>query len=103
MLQPAAERSADNDRTSPPASQVALRVTDAAKAFGATQALRSASIEVRTGEIHAIVGENGAGKSTLIRILTGVERPDSGTITFEGQAVEVRSPQHAQAMGISTV
>src|SRR4029078_11207493 len=58
---------------------------------------------VRSGEIHAIVGENGAGKSTLIRILSGVERPDSRTITFEGQEVDVRSPQHAQSMGISTV
>ena len=58
---------------------------------------------LRRGEIHALVGENGAGKSTLIKVLTGVERPDSGTIAFDGQSVHVRSPLHAQALGISTV
>ena len=49
------------------------------------------------------MGENGAGKSTLIKALTGVEHPDSGVITLDGQAVQVKSPQHAQELGISTV
>jgi simple sugar transport system ATP-binding protein len=49
------------------------------------------------------MGENGAGKSTLIKVLTGVDRPDSGTITLESKEIHVRSPQQAQALGISTV
>ncbi len=55
------------------------------------------------GEIHALMGENGAGKSTLIKVLTGVEHPDSGSIELEGKLVQVHSPQHAQEIGISTV
>ena len=49
------------------------------------------------------MGENGAGKSTLIKVLTGVEHPDKGTIELEGKPVQVRSPQHSQELGISTV
>ena len=49
------------------------------------------------------MGENGAGKSTLIKVLTGVEHPDTGTIELEGKLVQVRSPQHSQELGISTV
>ncbi len=60
----------------------------------------STSTRVR---VHAVVGENGAGKSTLIKVLTGVERPDSGEMTFAGEHYEVHSPQHAQQQGISTV
>jgi simple sugar transport system ATP-binding protein len=60
-------------------------------------------LALRRGEIHALVGENGAGKSTLIKVLTGVERPDAGTITFDGQPIAVRTPQEAQSLGISTV
>ncbi len=49
------------------------------------------------------MGENGAGKSTLIKVLTGVEHPDAGVIRMEGKVVQVRSPQHSQEIGISTV
>jgi len=73
------------------------------KAFPGVQALEDVDFALKKGEIHALVGENGAGKSTLIKALTGVERPDAGTITLDGQQVLVRSPQHAQALGISTV
>jgi len=73
------------------------------KAFPGVQALEDVDFTLRTGEIHALVGENGAGKSTLIKALTGVEHPDAGVITFEEKEVQVRSPQHAQAMGVSTV
>jgi ABC-type sugar transport system ATPase subunit len=104
LLQPAAERSADKDRTSAPAPQVALRVTEAVKAFGATQALRSASIEVRAGEIHAIVGENGSGKSTLVKLLAGVHRPDSGQITVGETTVDrLASPKESLRVGVATV
>jgi len=73
------------------------------KAFPGVQALEDVDFTLRKGEIHALVGENGAGKSTLIKALTGVEHPDAGVITLEEKEVQVRSPQHAQAMGISTV
>ena len=79
-------------------------MSDAAKAFGATQALRHASIEVRTGEIHAIVGENGSGKSTLVKLLAGVHRPDRGQIVVGGVTVDhLESPKQSLRAGIATV
>jgi simple sugar transport system ATP-binding protein len=73
------------------------------KAFPGVQALENVDFELRKGEIHALIGENGAGKSTLIKALTGVERPDTGTITLEAKEIHVKSPQHALTLGISTV
>ena len=73
------------------------------KAFPGVQALSGVDFLLKRGEIHAIIGENGAGKSTLIKTLTGVEKPDAGTIVLEGGEVMVKSPQHAQQLGISTV
>jgi len=73
------------------------------KAFPGVQALSKVDFCLMRGEIHAIVGENGAGKSTLIKVLTGVERQDAGVITLEGQEIAIRSPLHAQKMGISPV
>ncbi len=73
------------------------------KAFPGVQALINVDFDLRYGEIHALMGGNGAGKSTLIKVLTGVEKPDSGHIYLEGKEVHVRSPQHAQLLGISTV
>jgi monosaccharide-transporting ATPase len=73
------------------------------KAFPGVQALSKVDFFLKRGEIHAIVGENGAGKSTLIKVLTGVEKQDAGTVTLEGKAVTVKSPLHAQELGISTV
>jgi simple sugar transport system ATP-binding protein len=73
------------------------------KSFPGVHALEDVDFTLGKGEIHALVGENGAGKSTLIKVLTGVERPDKGTITLDGKEVSIRSPQHAQEMGISTV
>ena len=73
------------------------------KAFPGVQALSKVDFFLKRGEIHAIVGENGAGKSTLIKVLTGVEKQDAGKITLEGEEVTIKSPLHAQKLGISTV
>jgi simple sugar transport system ATP-binding protein len=73
------------------------------KTFLSVQALNNVDFSLMKGEIHALVGENGAGKSTLIKILTGVEQPDAGVIKINGQSEIIRSTQHAQALGISTV
>ena len=81
-----------------------LDIEDLSRSFGETKALRSATLRVAPGEIHSLAGENGSGKSTLIKILSGVLRPDSGTLTWEGDVKRhLSSPSGAQAMGISTV
>ncbi|GAC1431900.1 MAG: ATP-binding cassette domain-containing protein [Chloroflexota bacterium] len=74
-----------------------------AKRYGSVVALESADFEVYAGEIVALIGDNGAGKSTLIKILSGAVRPDTGTITLRGQAVDFHSPRDARAVGIETV
>ncbi|HVM71960.1 MAG TPA: sugar ABC transporter ATP-binding protein [Anaerolineales bacterium] len=73
------------------------------KSFLGVQALENVDFTLNRGEIHALVGENGAGKTTLIKILTGVEQPDAGTVMINQQQVTIRSPQQAQELGISTV
>ncbi len=86
-----------------PSDQNVLVMSKISKSFPGVLALDSIDFSLRTGEIHALLGENGAGKSTLIKVLTGVEKLDSGTIMLDGQPVSVKSPHHAQALGISTV
>jgi len=73
------------------------------KAFGATVALCGAHLRVDAGEVRALIGENGAGKSTLMRILSGVESPDSGTIRINGQLFSPTNPQQAREGGIAMV
>ncbi|MBI1878478.1 MAG: sugar ABC transporter ATP-binding protein, partial [Chloroflexi bacterium] len=73
------------------------------KSFPGVQALNNVDFTLKRGEIHALMGENGAGKSTLIKIMTGVERQDEGIITLDGKEASIKSPQHAQTLGISTV
>ena len=80
---------------------VALR--DLHKRFGATQALRGASLELEPGSIHALLGENGAGKTTLVRALYGQVAPDSGEIAVDGKPVAIASPRQALALGIALV
>src|SRR5512138_2568317 len=71
--------------------------------FPGVKALEGVDFTLRKGEIHALLGENGAGKSTLIKVLTGVEHQHRGTVAIDGKVVSIRSPQHAQELGISTV
>jgi ribose transport system ATP-binding protein len=80
-----------------------LRVRGVAKRFGPVVALRSVDLAVAAGEIHALVGANGAGKSTLVKILSGVLRPDAGTIEVAGRPVRFRSPVHARTSGLAPV
>lgn len=81
-----------------------VRVTNVAKAFGATQALRDASFELRPGEVHSLIGENGSGKSTLVKILSGVHALDRGTVELGDVEVNApRTPREAQESGIATV
>ncbi len=80
-----------------------LQMTNISKRFPGVQALKEVSLTVHAGEIMALVGENGAGKSTLMKILNGVYTADSGTITWQGRAVSIRSPHDAQAQGISMI
>ena len=80
-----------------------LRMRLIRKRFPGVQALDDAGLEMLPGEIHALLGENGAGKSTLIKILSGAQQPDSGTIEFGGQTVVMVSPHDAQRRGIATI
>ncbi len=81
-----------------------VRVVNVAKAWGPTQAIRSASLDLLPGEVHCVVGENGSGKSTLVKLLAGIHRPDSGHIEIGGGVVNgFASPRAALEAGISTV
>lgn len=73
------------------------------KSFPGVHALDHVDLEVRKGEVHALMGENGAGKSTLMKVLTGIYTKDSGTITYEGKEVEFHNTREAQEAGIVIV
>lgn len=81
----------------------ALEADGITKRYPGGAALEGVRLEVRPGEVHALVGKNGAGKSTLVRILSGAERPDAGTIRLGGRAYAGFSPASAQQAGIATV
>jgi ribose transport system ATP-binding protein len=80
-----------------------LEVRDLAKRFGSVVALKSATLTVSRGEIHALMGANGAGKSTLVKILTGVFSADGGTLALDGVVQTFRSPAEARRAGIVSV
>jgi len=80
-----------------------LRLTGIAKAFGATRALKSVTLEVAPGEAHALIGENGAGKSTLMKVLSGAHTPDAGTIELDGRSFSPCDPLHARRCGVSMI
>jgi len=80
-----------------------LEARGVAKHYGPVVALRSADLTVAPGEVHALLGANGAGKSTLVKCLTGVTRPDTGTISVAGKATRARSPMRAARLGLAPV
>lgn len=73
------------------------------KAFAGVEVLSDVDLELAEGEVHALLGENGAGKSTFAKILAGVYQSTRGTITFDGEAVDVSSPLEAQRLGITLI
>ena len=83
--------------------EVILTMKDIDKSFPGVHALDHVDLEVRKGEVLALMGENGAGKSTLMKVLTGIYKKDSGTITYEGKEVEFSSTKEAQDAGIVIV
>jgi rhamnose transport system ATP-binding protein len=103
MVQRAVERSLDEAVPAPGENRPVLEMVHVSKQFGATLALDDVSLELRHGEIHALLGENGAGKSTLIKIMTGVQRQDSGEILIAGAPVRVTSSQDAQRLGVAAI
>ncbi|WP_342023543.1 sugar ABC transporter ATP-binding protein [Arthrobacter citreus] len=80
-----------------------LELQGISKRFGGVHAITRADLSVRPGTVHALIGENGAGKSTLIRIISGAEVPDTGTIHFNGEPVSAGSTVGAMNLGIETV
>ncbi|MCO5080816.1 MAG: sugar ABC transporter ATP-binding protein [Rhizobiaceae bacterium] len=87
----------------PSSADVLLTVEGVTKRFGGVTALSDVSLDVRRGEILGLMGENGAGKSTLLKILSGVQPPTSGRITFDGNDFAPSSPQEAKRLGIVTI
>ena len=84
-------------------AETILKMTGIQKYFPGVHALDNAQLEVREGEVMALVGENGAGKSTLMKVLTGIYPSDGGTIEYFGKQVEIHSPRDAQSLGICIV
>src|SRR6476619_4777789 len=85
------------------ATDLLLDATNVAKTYGSVVALKSASLAVRPGEVHALMGANGAGKSTFVKILTGAVRPESGRIIVRGRERLAHSPADARKLGIVSV
>src|SRR4051794_7031397 len=80
-----------------------LELQDVVKHFGPVAALRSGSIRVGAGTIHALVGENGAGKSTLVKVVAGVHRRDAGEFLLEGSSVDFHSTAESKRAGIAVI
>lgn len=80
-----------------------VKMQSVSKAFPGVQALKDCHLEVREGEVHALLGENGAGKSTLMKILTGIYQADAGEIFFDGKKITVSSVMDARRFGITMI
>jgi len=84
-------------------NEYVLEMINIDKRFQGVHALKSCSLNLKPGEVLALVGENGAGKSTIMKVLTGIHKPDSGDIYYFGQKVNFKSPREAQDAGLSIV
>jgi ribose transport system ATP-binding protein len=89
--------------SSPSGERLRLSARGIQKSYGPARVLDDVSLDLRPGSVHAILGENGAGKSTLMKILAGVERPDSGTLRLDGLEYAPRSPLDARRRGVAIV
>ncbi|MET9338254.1 ATP-binding cassette domain-containing protein [Nonomuraea sp. NPDC003804] len=87
----------------PVAGDTLLRCENVSLSFGNVRALVEVSLTLSAGEITALVGDNGAGKSTLVRCISGIHRPHSGRIVFDGTEIDFHSPEDAREAGIETV
>jgi ribose transport system ATP-binding protein len=85
------------------AGEILLKLEGIGKSFPGVRALHNVHLEVRKGEVHALVGENGAGKSTLMKILSGAYTRDAGEIYWEGQPIVIHNPREAQDLGIGII
>jgi simple sugar transport system ATP-binding protein len=105
MMTSGALRLADRGPHAPPPSkgEFVIEAIDIVKRFGHVEALAGATLQVRPGEVLALVGDNGAGKSTLAKIICGALAPDDGRLTFWGETTRIQSISHAQALGVETV
>lgn len=80
-----------------------IEMRDITKSFGTFKANDQVNLQVKKGEIHALLGENGAGKSTLMNMLSGLLEPTSGDILLDGEVVKITSPTKANQLGIGMV
>ena len=84
-------------------SEPLLKAQGLTKQYGQVKALQGADFDVHAGEVVALIGDNGAGKSTLVRMLSGSEQPDTGSVEFDGKHVDLTDPIAARGLGIETV
>ncbi len=84
-------------------NETILKMENISKSFGAVKALKGVNLELKSGEVHALMGENGAGKSTLMKILTGIYSRDEGTVSYKGMELDYKQPKDAQDDGIIIV
>ena len=80
-----------------------LRLRGLSKNFGPVQALADVDLDIRAGEVTALIGDNGAGKSVMIKCIAGIHAPERGEILWDGKPVRIRTPREAAALGIETV